>query len=148
MRASNARDLTTVASAEFENGAFAVASYVEQLPSGYGFDDVDWIAWATPLDALPPNPQLEALVPGFRPVFASDDFLVQLRAVTAGVGAMFLGGTQHRLSLLSSLCQLDLDLGQHRRGSLHLIGAKRALEIPRVRAVADRIAAELEAIEP
>lgn len=144
MRKPRSRDLVVVAKSRFENGAYASTEYAAGLPDNYGFRDIDWIAWASPLDALPPNPQLEALVPGFQPAFASDDFLVQIRAVIAGVGAMFLGGNAHRFSLVSSLCKLELDLGAHSKGTVYLVASKRALEIPRVRHVADALAAELE----
>lgn len=144
MRKPKSRDLVVLATAQFENGAYGSKDYVASLPKNYGMRDVDWIAWASPLDALPPNPQLEALVEGFQPAFASDDFLVQIRAAAAGVGAMFLGGVGHRFSFVSSLRKLDLDLGAHRKGALYLVAAKRALEIPRVRSVADAILNELE----
>ena len=105
------------------------------------------IGWAPPLDHLSPNPELARLIPGFRPIFASDDFLVQLRAAEAGIGAIFLGRARHRFSA-SSLVELDVDFGNLKR-SLHLVCAKRALDIPRVRAVADLLARELEkASEP
>ena len=85
------------------------------------------------------------MIPSFRPVFASDDFLVQLRAAEAGIGAIFLGRARHRFSS-SSLVELDVDVGDLRR-SLYLVCARRALDIPRVRAVADLLVRELESAE-
>jgi DNA-binding transcriptional LysR family regulator len=82
------------------------------------------------------------MIPNFAPSFASDDFLVQLRAAEAGMGAMFLGRARHRFTT-STLVELDVDLGPLRR-SLHLVCAKTALDIPRVRAVADLLAAEMK----
>jgi hypothetical protein len=35
-------------------------------------------------------------IPGFRPVFAADDFLVQLRAAEAGIGAIILSSFRSR----------------------------------------------------
>ena len=107
--------------------------------------DIAWIGWAPPLDHLSPNPELARLVPGFRPTFASDDFLVQLRAAEAGIGAIFLGRARHRFSS-SSLVELDVDIGTIQR-SIHLVCAKSALDIPRVRAVADLLVRELEHVE-
>ena len=80
--------------------------------------------------------------PGFRPSFASDDFLVQLRAADAGVGAMFLSRIEHRFSRPARLVELDVDLGDLRT-ALYLASARSALAIPRVRAVADALAAEM-----
>jgi len=136
------RDLITVASLEQDVAAFASKRYVERLPSRYRAADVDWIGWPPPLDHLPPNPQLAAKIPGFRPAFASDDFLVQLRAAEAGIGAIFLGRRPHRFSRLGALVELHLDFGRL-RSSLELVCARGALEIPRVRAVADLLRDEL-----
>lgn len=138
-RANSARDLVTLRTFDFENGVFASPAYVEQLAPGYTFADLDWVGWPRHLDAIPPNPQLRALIPDFEPAFASDDFTVQLRACLEGAGAMVLAAVPHPRSQLASLRQLDLDLGEHKHGQMHLVGAKSALLVPRVRAVADAL---------
>lgn len=138
------RDLVCIASIEHQVGAFASRDYVDSLPSTYGAADVDWIGWAPPLDHLSPNPELAALIPDFRPSFASDDFLVQLRAAEAGLGAVFLARLEHRFSRWR-LVELAIDLGRPIRRGLHLVCAKSALGVPRVRAIADLLAAELAA---
>jgi len=138
-RANSARDLVTLRTFEFENGVFAAPAYVDQLPPRYTFSDIDWIGWPRHLDEIPPNPQLRALVPDFEPAFASDDFNVQLRACLAGAGAMILAAVHHPSSQLTSLRKTELDLGQHAHGQMHLVGAKSALLVPRVRAVADAL---------
>ncbi|MBX3212408.1 MAG: LysR family transcriptional regulator [Labilithrix sp.] len=141
------KELVTVASLAHGVGVFGSPAYARSLPKSPRLTDIAWIGWAPPLDHLSPNPELAKLVPGFRPIFASDDFLVQLRAAEAGIGAIFLGRARHRFSA-SSLVELDVDFGNLKR-SLHLVCAKRALDIPRVRAVADLLARELEkASEP
>ncbi|MDH4017580.1 MAG: LysR substrate-binding domain-containing protein, partial [Actinomycetota bacterium] len=137
-------DLVSVASLELDNAVCAAPDYAARLPERPELSDLDWIAWAPPLDHLPPNPQLEALVPGFRPVFASDDFLVQWRAVEAGVGAMVLARFPSRPATAAPLREIDVDLGMHARSSIHLVSTRSALEISRVRAVADCLARELE----
>ena len=105
--------------------------------------DIAWLGWAPPLEHLSPNPELAKLIPGFRPVFASDDFLVQLRAAEAGIGALFLGRARHRFS--ASNARRAGRRPRHSERSLHLVCAKTALDIPRVRAVADLLVAELRA---
>ena len=137
------RDLVNVASVDIRTRAVATPGYRATLPRKYGVADVDWIAWAPPFTHLAPTPQLEALIPDFRPVFASDDFLVQLRAAEAGVGAMVLGDMNHRWSR-SALEPLDLEFGSDSQSALHLVCARSALDIPRVRAVADALIEELE----
>lgn len=146
MAAPTQRDLVTLAKLDLEVAVFASESYARTLPKGYGPADVAWIGWAPPLDHMSPNPELAALIPGFTPTFTSDDFLVQLRAAEAGLGAIFLGRTRHRFSMQTSLVELDLDLGELRR-SLHLVCAKSALSIPRVRAVGELLAEEIQKTE-
>jgi DNA-binding transcriptional LysR family regulator len=140
------RDLVTLASLEMEAAAFASESYARTLPKGYGMADVAWIGWAPPHDDRSPNRELAALIPGFSPVFACDDFLVQLAAAQAGLGAIFLGRARHRFSPKSTLVELDLELGDLGQ-ALHLVCAKSALAIPGVRAVAELLAAELAGAE-
>jgi DNA-binding transcriptional LysR family regulator len=145
-RPGTQRDLVTLASVEQEVVAFAARELIAKLPRGYAIADVGWVGWPPPLEHLPPNPQLAMRIPGFRPVFASDDFLVQLRAAEAGVGAIVLGRHRGRLSLPSPLVELKLDLGKL-VSSLQLVCAKSSLSIPRVRAVADLLALEMDALK-
>lgn len=138
------RDLQVLHSVQFEVSAFASSSYVASIGSSPKVEDIDWISWAPPFEDVPPGPQLRALVPDFAPAFASDDFIVQLRACLSGVGAMVLGTTRHRFSLLESLQPLDVDLGPTRVSTLHVVAPKSALLVPRVRAVADVLIEVLE----
>lgn len=136
------RDLVTLASLRLDVAAFASRDYAARLPRGYGLADVGWIAWAPPLEHLPPGPQLAARIPGFRPVFTSDDYLVQHRAAEAGVGAIIQSPLRYHHALPTTLVELELDLGPL-RSELHLVASRAALDIPRVRAVADLMAREL-----
>ncbi len=142
-RPSARRDLVTLASFQHGVAAFATKEYAATLPRGFGFADVGWIAWAPPFEHVSPNPQLAAIIPGFRPVFASDDYLVQLRAAEAGVGAILLGRFRRPRALPTPLVELKLDLGTVTT-SLHLVCARSSLAIPRVKAVADLLAKEIE----
>jgi DNA-binding transcriptional LysR family regulator len=139
------RDLVTLAKLDLTVGAFASPAYARSLPKKYGPADVAWIGWAPPFEHMAPNPQLAQLIPGFQPVFTSDDYLVQLRAAEAGLGAMFLARVRHRFAR-NTLVELDLDLGDI-QSTLHLVAAKSALAIPRVRAVAELLAKEIEGAE-
>jgi DNA-binding transcriptional LysR family regulator len=138
------RDLVSLAQLDARVRAFATRAYIARLPRGYGIADIDWIAWTPDRAHLPPNPQLAARVPGFRPAFASDDFLVQLRAAEAGVGAIILGDGRSRRTLPSKLVPLELDFGKL-TSTTYLVCAKSSLAIPRVRAVADLLVADLAA---
>jgi DNA-binding transcriptional LysR family regulator len=146
-RAPRSPDLHVVASLDHETAAWATPEYLARLPPGYGMADVDWVCWAPPFQDTPPNPQLEALIPGFVPAFASDNFLVQKRAAEAGLGAIVLGDVRHRFAAPTRLVPLELDLGPYARSQIHLVCVRSALDTLRVRVVADLLAAELQRIQ-
>ncbi|MBL8744205.1 MAG: LysR family transcriptional regulator, partial [Myxococcales bacterium] len=141
MQRPTQKELTVIAELVTEVGAFASPAYAAKLPKRCTLADIDWIGWAPPLDHLSPNRELAALIPGFRPVFASDDFIVQLAAANAGVGAICMGIVSHP-GWRRELLELDVDIGPV-RGYVCLACAKSALAIPRIRAVADLLATEL-----
>jgi len=136
-------DLVTLGTLEVENAVVVSKRYATKLPRRPKLAELDWIGWAPPYTEVPPNPQLAAAIPGFRPAFTSDNYLVQWRACEAGVGAMVLGLVHHRFALPSSLVALPIDLGPWARSAIHLVCARSALALPRVRAVADLVLAEL-----
>ena len=87
-------------------------------------------------------------MPGFRPAFASDDYLVQWRAMETGAGAMVLARFPQPLERATPLETLDVDLGMHASSNIHLVSTRSALDISRVRAVADLLVAALERLGP
>ena len=141
------QSLVSLASSTSPVAAFATASVKAALPAKPRLDEVPWIAWSAPFEDLPPNPQLAKLIPGFKPVFASSDYIVQLRAAEAGVGAVILPRTTSRIALPSSLVELPVSFGTL-TSSMHLVCARASLTIPRVKAVADVIAKELTGLAP
>ncbi|MGA9521156.1 MAG: LysR family transcriptional regulator [Myxococcaceae bacterium] len=136
-------DLTTVFTLEVENAVFVSRELKSRLPEKPSLAQLPWVAWAPPFDSVPPNPQLAAAIPGFTPAFTADNFLVLLAAAEAGIGAMVLGRIQHRFSRDRALVPLDLDLGPWAKGPLHLVCAKSALDIPRIRRVSELVVEEL-----
>jgi DNA-binding transcriptional LysR family regulator len=137
-------DLKRVYTLEVENAVFVSKALKAKLPKRPALGEIPWVAWAPPFEAVPPNPQLESMIPGFTPAFTADNYLVLLAAAEAGVGAMVLGRVSHRFSRERNLVPLDVDLGQWARGSMHLVCAKSALDIPRVRRVSELLVDELE----
>lgn len=137
------RDLVQLGKLSIVAGAFATHDYIDRLPRGYGVAEIDWIAWAPPFDHLPPTPQLRELIPDFKPAFTADDYLVQLEAAEAGVGAMFLGRVRHPWMLPTGLVELPLPIPLP-RSELFLVASRSALEIPRVKAVAERLSREMK----
>lgn len=142
-RAPSQPELVTVASLTHRNAVFVSKDYAQKLPSRCGLSDLDWICWAPPYEDLPPNPQLHAWIPDFRPAFSTDNFLIMRRAAESGLGAIVLGSVRHRFTDTSTLVPLKLDLREHQKSSLHLVCAKSALDVPRIRLVAQRLGDEL-----
>jgi DNA-binding transcriptional LysR family regulator len=136
------RDLVTLATITSPVAAFATPSVIAQLPPSPRLADVPWIGWAPPFEDLAPNPQLAQLIPGFQPVFAATDYIVQIRAAEAGVGAILLERLGERFVLPSSLAPLPLSFGKV-SSTLNLMSTRGALTIPRVGAVAKLLAKEL-----
>ena len=132
------RDLVVLASLQHAVAAYAAPAYAKRLPRGATAADIAWIAWPPSLAHLPPNPQLAARIPEFRPAFTSDDFLVQLRAAEAGVGAVILSA----LAPPRTLAKLALELGPL-TATHQLVAARGALVVPRVAEVAQRLTAAL-----
>lgn len=138
-------DLVTVASLETQLFVYVAKHVAAKLPKRKLTPrDLDWVAWAPPYDEVPPNPQLRALMPDFKPSFTTDNFLVMLRAAEAGLGAIILGSEPHRLVRHDALVPLDIPLGSLGVSALHLVCAKSALDVPRVKAVADLLVEELQ----
>lgn len=141
------RDLTVVATLRDE----AVPHVAPVLAARLGADPkpaaVPWIVWSAPHDDMQPNAFLKRRVPGHIAAFASDDFLVQLRAAQAGLGAMMLGRARSRLATDRGLVPIRVQGIPVVPVEVFLVGATRALEIPRVRAVADLLTREFAAMQ-
>ncbi len=120
-------------------------TYALQLPLRPVLADLDWICWAAPYDELRSNQELRAAIPNFKPVFTSDDYIVQIAACKAGVGAMVLPQVLHHytgLDELQELQELNIDLGPDAVGSLYLVCHKRHHRLPKVQLVMDFISRE------
>jgi DNA-binding transcriptional LysR family regulator len=142
-RPPSQRDLVCVATLEHDNDAFATSEYLARLPAKPSLAQIGFVGWAPPFEDLTPNRELSAIIPDFKPSFASDDFIVQRRAAEAGAGAMFLAKMTHRFSRPSPLVPLGLDLGPHARTQTYVVAARSALGVARIRAVADLLVEEL-----
>ncbi|NMO17078.1 LysR family transcriptional regulator [Pyxidicoccus fallax] len=137
-------DLKLVYTLETRNAVFVSKALKAKLPRKPTLQQLPWVAWSPPFEAVTPNPQLESLIPDFKPVFTTDNFLVMVAAAQAGVGAMVLADVRHRFSQDRGLVPLDIDLGPYATGQVHLVCAKSALDIPRVRKVSELLVEELE----
>jgi DNA-binding transcriptional LysR family regulator len=141
-RTPTQRDLVRVATLEHDNDAFATPDFLSRLPSKPSLAQIGFVGWAPPFEDLTPNRELAAIIPDFRPSFASDDFIVQGRAAEAGAGAVFMAKLTHRFSRPTPLVPLGLDLGPHSRSQTHVVAAKSALGVARIRAVVELLVEE------
>jgi DNA-binding transcriptional LysR family regulator len=140
-RRDQQRELEVLAAVEHPVVGLATRAYRATLPKRYTLRDVRWVGWAPPFDQLAPNPQLAAAIPGFQLAFAADDYLVQLRAAEAGAGAIVSPRMRHRLSPPTPLVELSVSLAAPTLKT-HVVAARSALTVPRIRAVAELLARE------
>lgn len=142
-------DLVCVDEVSSAMRVYASKGYAPHLPPHPGLADLDWICWAAPYDELRSNQELSAAIPNFNPSFTSDDYIVQIAACKAGVGAMVLPQVLHHysgLDELQELQELDIDLGPDAVGSLYLVCHKRHHRLPKVQLVMDFISREFASL--
>jgi DNA-binding transcriptional LysR family regulator len=152
-RAPQGPELATLHGASLEIGIFATAEYVARLhtrlaredrdPATIGIADLDWITWSRPYEQVAPRPMLERAIPGFTPAFASDNYLVLKRALTAGLGVMPL--EKRGVGRLPGPELVEVDVGFDLPASEYfLVCAKSMRFVPRVRAIAELLTEYLE----
>jgi DNA-binding transcriptional LysR family regulator len=117
-------------------------SYAERHPGPCDWAGLDWITWTGALRDVAPRPMLERVIPGFAPVFAADDYLVQKAALRQGLGAMILGAPDADVAEDRELVTIPMGVTLP-DAEFHLVCSRGARHVPRVRAVADRLQAEL-----
>jgi DNA-binding transcriptional LysR family regulator len=125
---------------------FANPAYATQHISASKPADLAWICWATPYDDLLSNQVLTSLIPDLKPVFTSDDFIVQIAACKAGVGAMLLPQLLRHYPGFQDLQEINIDLGTDTFSSLYLVCHKRHQHLPKVQAVIDCIRSEFASL--
>ncbi|XXF78163.1 LysR family transcriptional regulator [Myxococcaceae bacterium GXIMD 01537] len=141
-------DLKRLFTLQVRNAVYVSRALKAKLPRRPTLQELPWVAWAPPYETVPPNPQLAAAIPNFSPVFTADHFLVMLAGAEAGLGALVLGRFSPRFNPPRDLVPLDVDLGPWATSLLHLVCAKSALDIPRVRKVAELLVEEMERARP
>jgi len=105
--------------------AYAAPSYVARLPARPRLDQIDWLGWAPAYEHLQLNQALESRIPGFKPAFTSDDFLILIAACRAGVGAMLLGRGMMRRALPQEIVEIPLAPRLNLHAELFLVAHKR-----------------------
>jgi DNA-binding transcriptional LysR family regulator len=140
-------DLMLAASVRVRLGVFVSKAYAKKLKKrAVEPHEIDWVSWSAPLEHMTPRPELEALIPSFRPSFASNDFIVQQRAVAEGLGAMILPAVRHGDEPYGELVELDTRLPLP-QGEMFVVCAKTMRWVPRVQAVLGELLAHFERAE-
>jgi DNA-binding transcriptional LysR family regulator len=125
---------------------FAMPEYARRLKRRPRLEDLDFIGWAPPFEDVPPTPQIRAAFPDYAPTFTSNSFLVQLRALEEGLGAMVLPRAIHRTGGRASLVELPIELPEV-VATVHVVCAKHARWLPRVRRVGEALVEFLHVLQ-
>jgi DNA-binding transcriptional LysR family regulator len=142
-------DLEVVLALQAELGVFVSPAYARRrcaASSPRSLAELDWITWSYPNEHLPPRPELERLIPNFRPAFASNDYLAQERALALGLGAMILSRTHHPDRFTGPLEEVLVDLPLP-KATFYVVCAKTMRWVPRVQAVLEELRAKLLAVQ-
>lgn len=134
LRLGAAPEVEPAAVIALELRPFASREYAANIGRTTSPSKIAWIGWAPPFDDVSPNTALRRRFPGWEPRFASDDYLLQMRACEVGLGAMLLPQAHPRYRAHSRLVELDVDFAPIRR-VVTLLCPRSAATIPRVRAV-------------
>lgn len=132
----NEPELTCLYEAQTQPKVYGAKSYVATLDQPCKWEDLDWISWAGQYSSLSPRSMLEKAIPDFKPVFASDDFLVQKAAAIAGLGAMILGES----NTLKESGLVEIDIGVKLPTiSLYLVCAKSMSHMRKIQKVSQHL---------
>jgi molybdate transport repressor ModE-like protein len=132
-----------VAGVDLTLSAYAAESYAATRQQVTDPAELDWIGWAPPLDDLSPNNVLQRLIPDLRLAFASDDYLLQVRACELGLGAMLLPAPHPAFAPAMPLRRMNLSVPPIRR-RLSLLVPRSARAIPRVNRILEPLVSALE----
>lgn len=146
-RRSTEPALVTLAAFSAPIRPFASAAYLARLDAPpRHVSDVDWVCWGNERAHIFPRQQLAALIPGFEPVFAANEYMLQVEACEAGMGAMMLPAIHHPIMQDSPLHELELDFGPFQQ-DFFVVCARSMQHVPRVRAVLDALLEALDELE-
>lgn len=120
-------------------GLYASADYAAGLAPDATIADLDLICWSDDQGHFQVNRELQRLVPGFKPVFSSDDFNVQLAACVQGLGAMVLFDGIMGHPMLKSLVLLPVKLDKEYLGEVFVQVHRRLHGLPRIMAVLEQL---------
>lgn len=121
-------------------GVLCSPEFASGLPPGpVDPSDLPWITWSYPLEHVEPRPYLESVLDPFRIALASNDYLVQRRAVDESLGVFVGSEAAFDARAWGPLVRVDTRLALPAEASMYLVCARTMRHVPRVRAVCDLI---------
>lgn len=129
-------ELISLYEVKTRTAVFASPEYASSVSQPCTLKDLDWITWSGQFKDVPPRPMLEKVIPDFKPVFASDDYLVQKAAARAGLGA-FVTGIAAGLES-DNLEEIDIGV-ELPNSSFYFVCAKSMQHVPRIQVVLRRL---------
>ena len=139
-------ELVVLLSLEVEVGVFAAPSLASKYPGVVSAAELPWVTWGYPLEHIEPRPYLEAQLEPFRIGFTSNDYLVQRRAVEAGLGAFILPRARNPDDPWSELVELQTELDFPPQMT-HVVCARSMRQVPRVRKAVELITGSVERLD-
>jgi len=128
----NEPELVVLREIETWPAVYASRAYADSIRQPCAWENLAWVTWAGRYRDVAPRSMLEKVIPGFEPVFASDDYLVQKAAVAAGLGATIIA----RPMGFEQAGLVEIDVGVTLPAQpLYVVCAKSMQHVPRVRAV-------------
>lgn len=121
---------------------FVSTGYAQKLSAHPKLSELDWISWAAPYQDLRTNTALRQMVANFKPVFTSDDYVVQIAACRAGLGAMVMPQIFAPYAREHGLQELGIALWPDAGSELFLVCHKRHYNLGKV-VVAAEVLVEL-----
>jgi DNA-binding transcriptional LysR family regulator len=131
-------ELVALYSGSSRPGIYASKQYANSIEQPCTWADLDWITWARPYEHVSPRPILEKLIPGFQPVFASDDYLVQKAAVIEGLGVMVMAAPTKLDQQDRGLVEIDVGVSLPDT-DFYIVCAKSMQQVPRVVKVVEQL---------
>lgn len=118
-------------------GVYGAPDYVARLRQPCALEDLHWVTWSASYRHVVPRPMLERLIPGFAPVFTSDDYLVQKAAVRSGLGVMIMG--QPAPADQDAFAEIDIGV-RLPAYDFYMVTARSMRHVPRVALVVEQLA--------
>jgi len=108
------------------------------------WSDINWITWGGQFAYLEPRPTLEQHIENFQPVFSSDDYMTNLAALQAGLGASIMSKPLNFEQ--TDLVKIESEFALPSL-EFHIVCARSMQHVPRLKAVSNSLIAEIKSLQ-